>query len=59
MPVIELKNGEYVVHKTAEEIKAERRAKRWKALVAIRPRGGDECGADRRQVPGEFEHRKG
>lgn len=51
MPVIELKNGEYVVHKTAEEIKAERRAKRWKALVAIRPRGGDECGEDRRQIP--------
>lgn len=59
MPAIELKNGEYVVHKTAEEIKAERKAALWKALVAIRPRGGDECGADRRQVLGEFEHRKG
>lgn len=51
MPVIELKNGEYVVHKTAEEIKAERRAKRWNALVAIRPRGDDEYGEDRRQIP--------
>lgn len=46
--MIVLKDGEYVVHKTAEEIKAERRAKRWKALVAIRPRGGDEYGANRR-----------
>lgn len=37
MPIIELKGGEYVVHKTAEEIKAEKRAALWKALVAIRP----------------------
>ena len=59
MPVIEIKNDEYVVHKTAEEIKAERMTKRWKALVAIRPRGGDECGADRRQVQSMFERRKG
>ena len=48
MPVIELKNGEYVVHKTAEEIKAERKATLWRALVAVRPRGGDEYGANRR-----------
>lgn len=37
MPIIELKGGEYVVHKTAEEIKAERKAALWKALVAMRP----------------------
>lgn len=46
MPVIELKNGEYVVHKTAEEIKAERKAALWRVLVAVRPRGGDARGAD-------------
>lgn len=37
MPVIELRDGEYVVHKTAEEVKAEQRAALWKALVAMRP----------------------
>lgn len=37
MPVIELRDGEYVVHKTVEEVKAERKAALWKALVAIRP----------------------
>lgn len=37
MPIIVLRNGEYVVHKTAKEIKAEQRAALWKALVAIRP----------------------
>lgn len=37
MPIIVLKDGEYAVHKTAEEIKAEKRAALWKALVAIRP----------------------
>ena len=37
MPVIELRDGEYVVHKTADELKAERRAALWKALVAMRP----------------------
>ena len=37
MPVIELLDGEYVVHKTADELKAERRAALWKALVAMRP----------------------
>lgn len=37
MPIIELRGGEYVVHKTAEEVKAERKAALWKALVSIRP----------------------
>lgn len=37
MPVIELRDGEYVVHKTADELKAEQRAALWKALVAMRP----------------------
>ena len=37
MPIIELRNGEYVVHRSAEELRREQRARLWRSLLAIRP----------------------
>lgn len=38
---IVLKNGEYRVHKSPEEIKKEKRNALWRDLMSIRPKKGD------------------
>lgn len=56
--IIELKNGEYVVHKTA----AERRTERWRELTSVRPqRGGSAygCGSSGGPVPGQPGRKRG
>lgn len=38
MFIVELKNGEYVVHKSAAEIRRAQRMTLWRSLLAIRPK---------------------